>query len=244
MKTTINYDSFHKNIRLQHHIITKKDFTYRNILKILKKHLSGNLEILDIGCGVGSVSFLLAYLNNKVTGIDISSKAIESCKANSLLLGLSQNINFLKIDFPKESVNGRFDLIICSEVLEHIEDEGTAIRKIHSMLKNKGLVFISVPSLNAPLYRWKLSQKFDEEVGHLRRYTSEDITRKLKTSGFDILEIDLEEGVLRNFLFLNPIAKKLIRFIKGPISDLVTFVDILTIPLLGESNIIIIAQKK
>lgn len=244
MEFKTNYNSFHKDIRLQRHVITKKDFTYRNILKILEKYLLKKTDVLDIGCGAGNLAFFLANLNNFVTGVDISAKAIESCKTNSLSLGLEKNTNFLKKDFPKESINGKFDLIICSEVLEHIEDEETALRKIHLMLKDSGLVLISVPSSNSPLYRWKMSRKFDKEVGHLRRYTSEEITRKLESLDFDILEIHLKEGILRNFLFLNTKAGRLIRFIKGPISDLVTFFDHLLIPLFGEADIIIVARKK
>ena len=51
------------------------------------------------------------------------------------------------------------------------------------------------------------------------------------------------EGILRNFLFLNPIAGKFIRFIKFFLVDVVTYLDNATVPLFGESDLIVVLEK-
>jgi len=64
-------------------------------------------------------------------------------------------------------------------------------------------------------------------------------------AGFNILETNKTEGVIRNFLFTNQLGGFLLRILnKWPISNVVTVLDNLTIRLLGESNIYLVAEKK
>jgi len=238
------YEIFHKNRHLQKKIIKGRNFTYINLLPLINKYLEGKENILDVGCGVGTIDFFMANKGKKVTGIDISYKAITLCKANAKLLNLSGRLDFFSGDFLSLRISGKFDLIICIEVLEHIKEDNLAIRKIHGLLAKNGVLILSIPSKNSPLFRYGLAKEFDKRVGHLRRYNSQDILEILEENNFLIEEERRVEGILRNFLFLNPIAKNLIRFIKGPISGLVTFADNLTIPLFGESDLIVVARKK
>jgi 2-polyprenyl-3-methyl-5-hydroxy-6-metoxy-1,4-benzoquinol methylase len=140
-------------------------------------------------------------------------------------------------------ITGRFDLIILSEVIEHLQNDDLALKRIHKMLNKKGVVIITTPSKHAPLYRLGYAKGFDKSVGHLRRYTIESLSKQCREAGLTVVETRKIEGILRNFLFLNPIAGEFVRFIKFFISDIVTFIDNLTIPIFGESNIIIVARK-
>ena len=79
--------------------------------------------------------------------------------------------------------NNTFDGIICSEVLEHIEDDGTAIKEFHRTLNENGKLFLSVPA------NPKLWDKSDEWAGHKRRYTKERLMELLKMNGFKIIDI-------------------------------------------------------
>ena len=65
----------------------------------------------------------------------------------------------------------------------------------------------------------------------------------IQESGFVITKTLLTEGVVRNALYLFPVLGKFIKFIKGPISDLITYFDDVSAMLFGESDIFIIAQK-
>jgi len=105
------------------------------------------------------------------------------------------------------------------------------------------MVLISTPSKNAPLYRLGIATEFDIRVGHLRRYTIQELARKCEKTGFKILETKKTEGIIRNFLFLSPIAGRFIRFIKFFVSDWITYIDELSLKLFGESNMFIVLQK-
>lgn len=249
MNKRVFYEQFHNKREevTQKKIISNNNFTYKLIIQVLNKYLLGEsnkLDILDIGCGVGTISLWMAQKGFTVTGIDISSVAIEKCRLNAEATGLKKRTNFYVCDFPESIPRKKFDFIICSEVLEHIKDDQVAIRNIFNLLETRGFIFVSVPSKNAPLYKTGQAKKFDERVGHLRRYSVIEISNLLTNNGFKIIEIKGCEGILRNFLFLNSIAGKSIRFIRGPISDLITFLDNLTIPLFGESDLVVIARKK
>lgn len=200
-------------------------------------------EILDIGCGAGTLSLYLASKGNIVLGIDISKSAVDLCRKSANSLKLNKNSSFEVMDFPKEVPNKKFNFIICSEVIEHLKNDNLALQKIFSLLKPSGIAIISTPSRNAPLYRLGLLRAFDKKVGHFRRYSSTELILKCKENRFEVLEIKKTEGILRNFLFTNPIAGKSIRFIKFFLSDIVSFLDNISLNLFGESQIFIVIQK-
>lgn len=238
------YDFFHRGTKFQKRGIGKDNFTYRNLLELLEKYSRGKKNFLDIGCGSGAISLFIANQGKRVLGIDISKISIDACREGSKKLKLSNNTSFEVMDFPKKKPDTNFDVVICSEVLEHIEDDKKALEEIHNLLGINGFLIISVPSENAPLYRLGLARRFDIKVGHLRRYNLNQLVSLCERLGFTILETGKAEGILRNFLFLNPVAGKTIRFIKGPVANLVIILDNISLKLFGESQIFIVAQKK
>lgn len=243
-KVTNNYDNFHDKTKSQHRVISRNNFTYRHTIYFIDKYLiNKNKRVVDIGCGAGTLCFYIAKRVNFVLGLDISPKAIVACKESSRILGLSKIIRFKVTDFPNEPLNEKFDVVIFTEVIEHIKNDNIALKSIYNMLNKGGIVIISTPSLNAPLYKLGYAKGFDRKVGHFRRYTLEGLSNQCRENGFNILESKKVEGVLRNFLFINPVGGKLIRTIKFFLSDVVTYLDNLLIPIFGESNIVIVAQK-
>lgn len=237
------YEEFHKETLVQSRIIKENNFTYRIILAVLNRFSDPPKDVLDIGCGAGTLSFYLASKGNRVVGIDVARNAIEACTKSSKLLGLNKNTSFKVMDFPKQTPSKKFDLIIFSEVIEHLKNDDLALKKIFLLLKRGGVGIISTPSKNAPMYRLGLADEFDQRVGHLRRYTMDELVDKCKSTGFKILETKKTEGIVRNFLFLNPIAGKFIRFIKFFIADFVAFVDEISLKVFGESDIFAIVKK-
>lgn len=237
------YEEFHKNTSAQKKLINPNNFTYRLLFDIFEKYLYDGSSVLDIGCGAGTISLYVAHLGKNVTGLDISDKAIKEAKKSAKSLGL-KNIKFEVMDFPYQIPKGSYDLIFCFEVLEHLKDDELALKEIHKLLKRNGSLIISVPSENAPLYRLGYAKGFDQRVGHVRRYTLEKLLKKLKKNNFEILEYQKNEGIFRNFLFLNPYAGKLLRGMKWIIGDIFTVFDNISVNLFGESQIIIVARKK
>lgn len=80
------------------------------------------------------------------------------------------------------------------DVLEHIEDDLSALQSIHTMLAQDGRLFITVPAHN-----WLFSSR-DSALGHFRRYSMQSLNRSLESSGFELVEAKFL------FSFLVPIA--------------------------------------
>jgi 2-polyprenyl-3-methyl-5-hydroxy-6-metoxy-1,4-benzoquinol methylase len=238
------YENFHYNRKLQKRIIEDNNFTYRELIKILKPYLEDVNTVLDIGSGVGTIDFYLGSRGKEVTGIEISTSAVMLAKKNAKLFNLDKIVTFINAAFPSKITSGKYDLVIFSEVIEHLEDDTMALKDIWKILKPGGLLIITTPSKNAPLYRLGLLNKFDISVGHLRRYTLPELTMQVEKNGYKVIGSGRHEGILRNYLFTNRNAGKLLKFVKWKISNVISMIDGMTIPLFGESNIHIIAQKK
>lgn len=239
------YETFHKHSNFSRKIINKNDFVYKTTLKILEDYAKEAKKIIDIGCGVGSVDLYLGSMGKNVLGIDVSKKAVQIARKDSLYLNLEEKVRFQVSEFPKKLPKGKFDVVICSEVLEHINDDYLAVRAARELLKDNGFLIASSPSDNAPLYKLGLLNKFDKNVGHIRRYSEDSFKKLFEKSGFDVLKVEKTEGIIRNFLFTNSFGGFLIKFIKRyPLSGIVTFLDNITVPIFGESDLYLIARKK
>lgn len=241
-KNTKIYSQFHTNTKKQSRIITQNNFTYRIILNVLVKYLKPNQSVLDIGCGPGTIALWLADKVKRVDAIDISKQAISVAKESAALLDI-KNVHFMQIEFPKDAPSGKYNLIILMEVLEHLTNDRKSLEAVYRLLDKDGLLILSTPSINAPMHKLGLAKDFDKKVGHLRRYSEKDLISICESIGFKVLEIKKTEGLLRNFLFINPLAGNTVRFIKLFLSDIVTILDNLTLKLFGESQIFVVAQK-
>lgn len=129
-------------------------------------------SVLDAGCGQGA---LLAEIQSEFPhirpyGIDLSGSAI--ALARSRVYGGE----FRTLDLATEFLENKFDLVICSEVLEHIQDDVAAIRHLAAMTR-KYLV------VTAPHGRMRPSEVV---MGHVRNYARGELARKLAQSGLRV----------------------------------------------------------
>ena len=244
------YNEFHRNSKIQKTPIKRNNFTYRLIIGETEKILSGikkdNVKILDYGCGVGTLVFYLASTGNNVVGVDISPLSIKLCNRSAKEMNLSSRVRFsVDGDFWKKikNISTKFDLIICSEVIEHVRNDAELLEKLSRILNEKGYIFLTTPSKNAPLFRMGFAKSFDKKVGHLRRYDVESLITMFERVGMRVEKIRKVEGILRNSLFLITQLGVFIKFLKGFFSDMVTFTDEVLVRIVGESNIFIIARK-
>lgn len=226
---------------------SKKDFSYRTILPHLDKLLLKSKKVLDLGCGNGSLSFFAASHGCQVLGIDVSKKAILGCQLNNQKLKFKDLIFQVKnFNDPKVNFDDKFDIVICSEVLEHLQNDFRILKRIYYLLKPGGSLFLSTPSVRSPIHNLKMfifkKDFFDEEVGHLRRYELSKLVLLLKRAGYEILETHKTEGVLRNFFFVTRLGALLQRLLKPGIRDIVSYLDNQLL-FLGESDLIVIASK-
>lgn len=250
------YDSYHKKNKHFYKIIKKNNFTYYKILRFFHREIAHKLsatakfsnkiidlskvQILDIGCGVGSMALYFGSLGASVKGIDISQRAIDISNAARKQLGI-KNVSFVKKFLQRG--NEKYNMVIVSEVIEHIEDEKDFLGKISTQLKTGGLLYLTTPLKENLLYKLGFYKKFDTEVGHLRRYTEKSIVNLLQRNGFQVLKSKRVEGPLRNLLFTTRFGF-LIRFIRGPLVSIFHWLDSLSIKLFGATDILVLAKKK
>lgn len=238
------YEKYHSAKRVQKRIIDKDNFTYKHIIKVLEFYIDGK-KIIDIGCGTGSLDFYLAQKGKKIVGIDVSQNAIDTAILNAKKFNLDKNIAFFVSNFPEQKIKGKFDTILCFEVIEHIQNEKKTVEEIFKLLKKNGNAIFSVPSQNAPLHKLGFAKNHDRAVGHLRRYTQESLTQLLKKQGFTILSRHKNEGLIRNFLFIHPFGGLIVKLANRFkfIADFITFIDNPFLILFGEAQIIVVVQK-
>lgn len=135
-------------------------FITNNVKQYLKKDSFKTLKILDVGCGGGILSESLAKLGADVTGIDLSSNAIEVAKLHILSENNNNNtqlnINYLETSIEDFAIHthrdNQFDIITCMELLEHVPDPSSIINNICKLLKPNGLVFLSTLNRNPKSY--------------------------------------------------------------------------------------------
>ncbi len=151
--------------------IEESDFWSKVKVKLILRLVEGN-AVLDVGCGSGRLSKTLLDKGCSVVAIDTDWKAVEIAKKKGITAFVS-DINDWKTD-------EKFDCIILGDVLEHIEDDKSAMRKVHAMLKPNGCIVVNVPAYQV------LFGKHDIALGHKRRYSNKELKTKLKESGFTI----------------------------------------------------------
>ena len=114
--------------------------------KYLKK-TNNNEKILDIGCGNGGFSINLSLLGYKVVGVSNQEEniinAIESAKYFDV-----KNVSFINADVFRinEMFSDEFDIIVCTEVVEHILDDNKLFQVIFKLLKPGGQLYLTTPN--------------------------------------------------------------------------------------------------
>lgn len=183
-----------KEFEKNYHRFEKEHFWFlsrRRIIINLVKDFPASSKILDIGCSAG---FLIEDLINSgfkkenVYGIDISHQAINACREKGLLNCLIDDAE------QPESLKIKFDLIIASDCLEHLENESKAINSWCNLLKDEGTLIIFVPAYQ---FLWSYH---DEVNFHFRRYTRKKLNKLIETQ-----QLKISKSGYWNFFLFFPI---------------------------------------
>lgn len=118
-------------------------------LNLDKNFSFSNLTLLDIGCGGGLLCEPFARLGAQVTGIDASKNNIEVAKVHAQKTNLQiQYLNKL----PEEIKNKKFDVILCMEVIEHVDNVNFFIESCSKLLNKNGIIFFATINRNPKSY--------------------------------------------------------------------------------------------
>ena len=145
-------------------------------------------SVLDAGCGVGYGSALLARAGAAdVVGIDLSAQAVEAARP-----GAPDNAAFLVGDVHELSFEaGRFDVVVCFEVIEHVDRQDAAIAELARVLAPDGVLAISSP--NREVYP-------PGNPHHLHEYVPEELRAAL-AAHFDHVELHRQHAWLASAVF-------------------------------------------
>lgn len=145
------------------------------ILQFVK--VTGNMRVLDLGCGSGYLSFPIAEKNPncEVIGLDIVNDAlnVNRMKAEKRELRNLSFINYDGIDFPFE--DGYFDLVVTRYALHHFPDIKHSIKEVSRVLVSGGRLFISDPCPNdCDIERFVDDYMRLKKDGHIKFYTKKE----------------------------------------------------------------------
>jgi SAM-dependent methyltransferase len=157
---------------------------FRNWMHTELQALPAGSRILEVGCGDASFTRHLAEYSANVTALDISESQVRRNAA------AYPAITFLQHDVsdPLPFENGEFDVIWCSEVLEHLFDPAFALREMHRVMARGGRLLVTVPyhglfkNVLIALFKW--DRHFTPSNPHLRFFTRNTLERIAREAGF------------------------------------------------------------
>ena len=171
-------------------------------LELANENSSEGDFILDVGCGVGDYIIALSKNNHMCFGIDplygVSLlKAQQKAKDENVNIPLIQGVSE-KLPFKDE----KFNLILHMSTLQHVDDQHKTLSEIKRVLKDNGLLVVSVP-LNENIFTLFRKSKKPEYV--TKFFDLRELKKVLTENGFEILKI-------RGCGFFPPFARKILLF--------------------------------
>jgi SAM-dependent methyltransferase len=136
-------------------------------------------RILEVGAGVGTMSKRLAERGD-VLAVEPSARGAEALRAAVAGDDRIEVVHGVVADVPVESA---FDTAVLINVLEHIDDDVGVLRQVAERLEPGGTVLCFVPA-----HAW-LHSRFDDRIGHVRRYRRSGLAEVLDAAGFDVEEL-------------------------------------------------------
>jgi 2-polyprenyl-3-methyl-5-hydroxy-6-metoxy-1,4-benzoquinol methylase len=162
-------------------ILEEADAYHRWIFKKIRPFLGK--DILEVGCGIGSLTELL-LTQGRVIAADVNGGYLQTVENKFRRHPNLKGVLLWDIrQAPPKNLGAPVDTIVCSNVLEHIEDDDDVLKSLYHLLPAGGRLIILVPALKA------LYNVFDKGLGHIRRYSRSELAQKLTRNGFRICSL-------------------------------------------------------
>lgn len=157
----------------------------RHVFGLVRPHLGAH--VLEVGCGIGTMSRQILDTNPALQLVCIEPNANCARRAGEELKGETRvaiRMCHLEECELAELQQQRFDTVVCVNVLEHIEDDVSALRQFREVVAaTGGKVLIFVPAVQ------RIYGPHDAALGHHRRYSKPSLSAAFRAAGLDILSI-------------------------------------------------------
>ncbi len=166
-------------------------FSRKEIVELVDADSDAKIRVLEIGCGLGDTLASIKYKfpNADVHGIELEEKIAK-------LGRVKLDIRCGNIETTEFSPEDKYDYIIFADVLEHLYDPYSVIRRMKKQLKENGCILTSIPNLmNAGVVYRLLNGDFTyHDAGildrtHIRFFTKNEILRMFEKEGYTIDDI-------------------------------------------------------
>lgn len=168
-------------------------------------HKCSDMTVLDVGCGMGLMLQALSEYGHAF-GMDMSPYAVEYCKQQSDVYHFDADVRCGRLPDEIPFDTCFFDYIFALDVIEHVEDDETALRTLCSMLKPGGKLMMTVPALMS------LWSYHDVVNHHFRRYSKHELLQKLEAAGFVVDRWSFYNSYLVGVIWLVRKLKTALRF--------------------------------
>ena len=156
----------------------------RQVTLVAKEYAPNAKVILDVGCGQGELlrDIASSFPHAKIMGADISEQSVADSRKRNPSFELF-TIDLVVPDFEAKYAQylGKADLIICSEVVEHIDQAALAVNRLRLLAAPGGIIIVTVPG-------GRMS-KFDVAIGHKRHYTTPMLRGILTQAALEVLSV-------------------------------------------------------
>jgi SAM-dependent methyltransferase len=156
---------------------------------------------LELGSGHGDLTERFARDGRRVDATDVSASFLELLSER---FADTENIAVAELDVSTLSVEDEYDSIVMMNVLEHIEDDADALRRLRGALTPSGRLIVYVPAFML------LYSRFDREIGHYRRYRKRPLVDLFERTGFRVVDARYVNsvGALGWFVYCRMLGRK------------------------------------
>jgi ubiquinone/menaquinone biosynthesis C-methylase UbiE len=158
--------------------------------------VEGSHRLLDVGCGEGRHSWA-AYskFDCRVCALDMEQAGLKKTRYMFQVLDNEHNLGGRWMAVRGDAMrlplkDSAFDRVICSEVLEHVHDDGQSLAELVRVLKSGGIMAVSVPTYLTESIYWRISKSYcNKSGGHVRKYKAAEIGDLLRSQNLQIFSV-------------------------------------------------------
>lgn len=176
----------------------------------LRKYCKSFQSFLEVGCGTG---YVLSGVSKEFPGATLIGSEIFTAGLGLAVTRLP-NVKFIQMDARNIPYCEEFDVIGAFDVLEHIEEDITVLREVHSALNTNGFLVLTVPQ-----HRW-LWSPVDEYACHVRRYSASELHQKLESAGFEVVRSTSFVSLLLPAMLLSRVKQRYSKIGIDPANEL------------------------